>query len=78
MALYDMQHGSGILSGVLCDFQDLFHGWLHTVTSQKQAPGFQLSWWFLKSNCYGTCLRGCGWLFWNVFQELTVEWAQIR
>ena len=30
-----MQHGFGLLSGVLCDFWEIFHGWLHTVTSKK-------------------------------------------
>ena len=36
LALYEMQHGFGLLSDVLCDFWDLFHGWLHTYTSKKQ------------------------------------------
>ena len=31
-----MQHGLGLLSDVLYDFWNLFHDWLHTVTSQKQ------------------------------------------
>ena len=40
LALYEMQHGFGLLSDVLCDFWDLFHGWLHAVTSQNKHQVF--------------------------------------
>ena len=70
-----MQHGFGLLSGVLYDFWDLFHGGLHIINSKKTNTRLS-TFLILLTKCYGTCLRGCRSLFWNGIQYFTLEWAQ--
>ena len=64
-----MQHGFGLLSDVLCDFWDLFHGWLHTVTSPKTNTRFSTFLMILLIK-----------LLWNMFKRVYVtflEWYPI-